>query len=110
MTPYTVRPTTKKRIMTQRKTTQMLKTFRKQTATIMMMMMMMMIKMTIRVTMMMEKIKTGIRDENHARKVKMSIVMMTTMILREPRVMMIMMITIEIPVTPEKRIPLQWST
>ena len=106
MTPYTVRPTTKKRIMTQRKTTQMLKTFRKQTATIMMMMM----KMTIRVTMMMEKIKTGIRDENHARKVKMSIVMMTTMILREPRVMMIMMITIEIPVTPEKRIPLQWST
>ena len=100
MTPYSARPMTKKRIMM----TQMLKTFRKQTATIMMMM-----KMTIRVTMMMEKIKRGIKDENHARKVKMNMVMMMTMILREPRVMM-MMTTIEIPVTPERRIRLQWST
>ena len=105
MTPYTAKPMTKKRIMTQKKTTRMLKTFRRQTATIVMTM-----KMTIRVTMMMEKRKIGIRDENHARKVKMNIVMMMTMTLKEPTVIMKMMITIKIPVTQERKIPPQWST
>lgn len=85
----------------------MLKTFRKQTATIIMMMMM---KMTIRVMTMMKKIQIGRRNENRTRKVKMKMVMMTTMILRKPRVMMIKMMTTKIPVTPERRIPLQWLT
>ena len=105
MTPYTAKPMTKKRIMTQKKTTRMSKTFRGQTATIMMTM-----KTTIRVTTMIEKIKIAIRDENHARKVKMNMVMMMTMTLKEPTVIMIMMITIKIPVTPERKIPLQKST
>ena len=106
---YIARPATKTRIMTQEKTMRMLKTFRKQTATIIMMMMMM--KMRIRVTTMMKKIQIGIRNVNHTRKLKMKMVMMTMTMLREPRVMMIMMmITTEIPITPERRILLQWST
>lgn len=82
----------------------MLKTFQKQTETIMMM-----TKMMIRQTMMMKKIQISIRNVNHTRKVKMKIVMMMMMImLKTPRMMMIMMITTEILITPERRIPHQW--
>ena len=97
---YTATLTTKKIIMTR-----MLKTFRKQTVTIMMTM----TKMTIRVTTMMKKIQIDIRNENRTRKVRTKIEIMTKMILREQRVMMIMMRTTKTPVTPERRIPLQWS-
>lgn len=92
---HTARPTTKKIIMTR-----MLRTFRKKTATIMMTMM----KMTTKVMTMIKKIQRDTRNENRTRKVRMKIVMMTTMILKEPRVTMIMMRTTKIPVTPERRI------